>query len=251
MGESTKAVAVLVLIFAALLAAAAWSEDRPGELTWAARIGGTVVVVLALGTILTLHFRKDIEHDYLREHAPNYFNRNGFCFAFNAQKTDGVAYLQVLFQNQFDRPSFGHIIVKPAKGFWLRRPKFEALTCQIKCEPAAFGVARIPMPVPEEHQGKRQSFEVVAGVQYPDGKGNRIRFFDGISIPGRSSFGTAARTAATVIGAAGGSISLSKPATVTVELPQQVADEIPDMMPTEVVTIWKLDEPTSTDSERR
>src|ERR1700722_18075970 len=107
MREFTKVICVLVLMIAWPVATLAWFTDRPDSITWAARIAGPVLAILALLLFLKLHFRADLAQDYLRRHAGTYFNRDGFGFAFSVSAVDGIAYMDAYFQNQRDQPSVG------------------------------------------------------------------------------------------------------------------------------------------------
>jgi hypothetical protein len=150
MGESTKAICAVMLIVGAIASAIAWTADQPDAVTWSFRIGGPTLALLALGLILKLHFRADLAHDYLRDRAGTYFNRDGFCFAFVATAADGIAYMDAYFQNQRDKPCVGRIALRPARGFLMGRTKIETITYEIECAPAAFGYARIAIPIPEK-----------------------------------------------------------------------------------------------------
>lgn len=239
MGESIKAICALVLIVASIAAAVAWITD-PSAITWCFRIGGPILALGAIGMILKLHLRADLADDYLRQQTGNYFNRAGFCFAFVATSEAGVCHLNAYFQNQHDQPCLGRIAMRPARGFLMGRAKIETITFEVDCGPAAYGVASIAIPLPKKLQGKRQSFEVGASVDYPQGKGNRLRFRDGIFLRGNSKFGDKFGTALTLAGAATGQIVLSKPATATVAFPADVAEDIPDDLEAQVRTLWKL-----------
>ena len=231
------------MIVGAAAAAIAWTADRPDAITWGLRIGGPAFAILALGLILKLHFRADLAHDYLRDRLRTYFNRDGFCFAFVATAVDGIAYMDAYFQNQRDKPCVGRIAMRPARGFFMNRAKIDAITYEIACAPAAFGFARLAIPIPEKLQGKRQSFEVGASVRYPDGKGQRLRYRDGVFLRANSNFGNAFATAITIAGATTGSIVLYKPATAPVHLPVGVAEEIPDTIEPRITTLWQLGDP--------
>ncbi len=244
MGESTKAVSALILIVASIATAVAWFLDRPDTTTWAFRIGSPILALASLGLILKLNARADLVHDYLREHAGSYFNRDGFCFALVPHVVDQTAYICAYFQNQYDQPSIGRIAVRPGRGFFMGRANIDAITYEIHCAPAAFGIARIAVPIPRKLQGKRQSFEVGASVEYPNGKGHRLRFHDGVFLRTNTKFGSAFGTALTIAGAAGGAIILSKPATMTMELPLEVAEDVSTSSP-EIKTLWQLDDPSA------
>jgi hypothetical protein len=243
MGESTKAVCALLMIVGVIVATLAWTADRPDPITWSIRIGGPTTAILALGLILKLHFRADVEHDYLRPLTGTYFNRDGFCFAFVVTANDGIAFMDAYFQSQYDKPSLGRVALRPGRGFFMTRVKIDAVTFEIECPPAGFGIVRIAVPIPGELQGKRQTFEVGASVRYPEGKGRRIRFHDGVFLRANSNFGNSFGTALTIAGAATGTIVLSKPATATIALPTGVAEDIPDNVAPEIKLLWQLGEP--------
>jgi hypothetical protein len=243
MGESTKSVCALLMIVGVIGAALAWTADHPDATTWGFRVGAPTVAILALGLLLGLHFRADVEPDYLRAITGTYFNRDGFCFAFATTAVDGIAYLDACFQTQRDQPSVGRIALRPARGFFMTRAKIEAITYEIECPPGGFGVARIAIPIPEKLQGKRQSFEVGASVSYPQGRGRRIRFHDGLFLRSNTNFGNSFGTALAVAGAATGSIALSKPAVAKVAMPIGVAEHIRDDLAPELKTLWQLGDP--------
>ena len=241
MSESVKSVCALVFAVALIGGILAWLLDQPGPTMWAFRIGCPVVALAALAVILGLQGRKDLAPDYLHRQVGGYFNRDGFCFGFGTVEKRGICVLEAYFQNQMDQPSVGRIALRPAKGFWLSRAPIESITFEISCEPGAFGVVRMPLPVPEKLQGKTQSFEVGASVKYPSGKGRKVRFRDGIFLRTNSKFGNKFGTALTVAGAAGGMIVLNSPATVKLRLPDDVAETLPENLPaSKVKTLWKL-----------
>ena len=152
MGESVKSVCAVVLIVASIAAAIAWVTDA-STLTWCFRILGPLLALGALGMILKLHFRPDLADDYLRRQTGNYFNRDGFCFAFTATAEAGVCHLNAYFQNQYDQPCVGRIAIRPARGFFLGRANIEAITFEVNCDQAAYGVASIAIPLPQKLHG--------------------------------------------------------------------------------------------------
>jgi hypothetical protein len=243
MREAVKVLCVVVFLFAVPTAVIVWTDDRPSFTVSVLKYACPVLSVLAIVIFLKLHFRRDEAHDYLREHVGAYFNRGGFCFGFRPTAVDGVCWLEAYFQNQHERPCIGRIAIRPARGFFLGRAKIDTIAVEINCEPAAFGVARIAVPIPANLQGKRQSFEVGASVDYPQGKGRRLRFRDGIVLRANANFGNAFGTALTVAGALTGQIVISTPATTTLELPAAVAEDVPDGLGPKISTLWKLGDP--------
>jgi hypothetical protein len=96
------------------------------------------------------------------------------------------------------------------------------------------------VPLPQSAQGTRQKFDVGASVEYPTGRGRRLRYREGIAIPHNSTFGNAFGKAVALAGAAAGVIVFSHPASIMINLPTGVAETIPeDSMPT-VETRWTL-----------
>lgn len=243
MGESVKAMSALGMFVGVIAAVIAWFTDRPDAITWGFRLGGPALALLGLGLILKLHFRADLAPDYLRDHFQRYFNRDGFCFALIGTEIEGIAYMDAYFQNQYDQPCFGRIAARPARGFLMGRVKIETIIFEIECAPGGFGFARIAIPIPQELQGKRQSFEVGAFVHFANGKGRRLRFHDGVFLRSDSDFGNSVGTALLVAGAATGAIVLKKPATTTVELPFGVAEDLPENLEPEIRTLWRLGDP--------
>ncbi len=243
MGESTKSVCALLMIVGIIASVLAWTADRPDATTWGFRIGAPIVALLSLGLILKLQLRPDLERDYLRTQTGTYFNRDGFCFTFVVTPIDGTAFMDAYFQTQYDKPSVGRIALRPARGFFLTRANIDAITFEVECPPAAFGFARIAIPLPAKLQGTRQSFEVGASVRYPEGKGRRVRFHDGVFLRSNTDFGNSFGTALTIAGAATGSIVLSKPATTTVALPTGVAEDVPQGLAAETKVLWQLGDP--------
>lgn len=243
MGESTKSVCVLLMIVGAVLAAFAWTADHPDAMTWALRIGTLAAILLPLGLLLKLHYRHDLEPDYLRAVTGNYFNRDGFCFAFAVTAIERTAFMEAYFQTQRDVPCVGRIAMRPNRDFWMSRAKIDAILFEIDCQPGAFGVARMAIPIPVDRQGKQQSFEVGAAVDYPAGKGRRIRYHDGVFLRANTKFADSFRTALMIGSAVTGQIHLFEPETVTVTLPIGVADEISDPIDAQIETIWKSGDP--------
>jgi hypothetical protein len=190
-----------------------------------------------------MHFRPDEAPDYLRKQEGNYFNRGGFCFSVRPVKLNGACFFDVWFQNQHEMPCTGRVVLRPARGFFLTRASIEAFGVEIHSPSAAFGIARLAVPVPHPFQGTRQSFEIGASVVYPEGRGRLLRFHDGLVVRSNSDFGNAFGTTLTAAGLLTGQLILSKPATITFALPGGVADSFPQEMPVQVEILWKLGDP--------
>ncbi|MCE9545866.1 MAG: hypothetical protein K8T25_10160 [Planctomycetia bacterium] len=237
--EFLKGMALLAFVVG-MFCCMAWFVDRPDVWNWRFRIAGAALAPLGLAAFLLLHFRRDLAPDFLRKQFGNYFERGGFCFGFTAEVQHGVCYLVAHFQNQHVRSCVGRIALRPAEGFFDGRIQYDTISFEIPCGPAAYGFTRISIPVPKGIQGTKQRFEVGAAVEYPQGRGRQLRFHPGISIRSNSKFNEKFRTAIMAIGAAGGSLILIRPATVTVSMPIEVAEDIVTPIDPEITTLWKL-----------
>jgi len=243
MREGLKVLSVVVFMFAVPTAVIVWTDDRPSPSVSVLKYASPLLSILAIAVFLKLHFRRDDAQDYLREKVATHFNRGGFCFGLRPTAVDNVCWLEAYFQNQYDRPCIGRIAIRPARGFFLGRAAIDTIAIEINCEPAAFGVARVAVPIPRSLQGKRQSFEVGASVDYPQGKGRQLRFRDGVVLRANANFGNAFGTALTVAGALTGQIVISTPATITLALPSSVAEDLATALEPKISTLWKLSDP--------
>jgi hypothetical protein len=241
MTDSIKAACLFLLISCAGLLAVVWADDQPGQTTWALRIGGSVVAGLAI-IALFIPNRSDIAPDYLFRVAGNeFFDRDGFCFAFSAKAIDNLCHFEAYFQNRYDRPCTGRIALRPLEHLFAN-DEFEAITYEIECAPGAFGVARIPVPVPPSAQGKARTFQIGAAVVYPSGRGKALRFRSGMFLRTNEKFHDGFATALMVGGALTGMLAWQSPATVTITMPEGIAADTSHKKP-EVLTFWKLGDP--------
>jgi hypothetical protein len=213
MGESTKVICAVVLIISSVAGAMAWLVDRPDALVWSLRIGGPSLAALAIGLLLRLRLRADIAHDYLRELAGghDYYNCDGFSFVVSTVVVEKTVYFGIYYQNQRDQECQGRIAFRPEGGHSPGHAAVENIAYEIDCPPAAFGVARIAVPVPEKQPVTCQSSRISVAVKYPKGRGRRLRFGDGVS-----------------------------PTGVTFEIPVGAIDAVLDK---ELKTLWKLGDP--------
>jgi hypothetical protein len=239
MGESIKAMLQLFVVIGLGAAALTWNSLIPDDKKWPVRIGAITVVVVAFGLLRLLQCRADLAPDYLAQQAGNYFNRDGFCFAFIATPVDGIAYLDAYFQNQYERPCVGRIGVRQGQFTGPLNSTIATMTYEINCGPAAFGFARLAIPVPEELQGKELPFQVGASVHFPNGKGKRLRFKDGLFLRTNANFGNSFGTVLTIVGAAAGVGVWYTPATLKILLPPGVAEVVANDPPA-IRTLWQL-----------
>lgn len=240
MNEFLKATCIVILLFGAPTAAVVWADDRPTETTWVIRVVASCLSVGALALFLKLHFRHDKATDFLRRQVGGYFDRGGFCFAITPAVVDDVLHLQAWFQNRFERPCQGKIALRPERGFFMNRPDIAGIVFDIDCGPGAFGVTSLPQPVSRELQGKRQGFEVGASVEYPEGRGQQLRFANGVAIRENTEFVDTVGDLMTTAGLLTGTLILHKGARIKFALPVGVREEIEERPQPTVKTLWRL-----------
>src|SRR5687768_13640708 len=131
--EFTKGLLCLIVLAGVVATLFAWGESRPNASTWTYRIAGPAAAVAALGAFMAIHFWRDSAPDFLYSAAGEYFDRDGFCFAFAAGREEDAFVLHVLFQNRFERPCKGRLGLRPARGFFLTRSKIDTIRCDVEC----------------------------------------------------------------------------------------------------------------------
>lgn len=243
MAQALTTACQLGLLLGAPASVLVWYLEPPGMIVWMLRIVFPGVTALSLGVLVGRLLSPELSHDYLRAVVGKYFTRDGLAFALHVSDDEGIAYLNVLFQNQYDEPCIALIAVRPGRGFWMNRPAMPTLLLDIECPPAGFGAVRAPLPIPTSLQGKRVVFEVGASVDYPDGKGQRLIFHDGTQLHADHNFGDRSRKLlfwpALIL-----TLSVLGPESVKLRLPRYVADELAhDDVPGELAIFWQSGDP--------
>lgn len=228
MGESTKAILGVGFLASFVTSGIFWIDDRPTLTTWVLRFAFLLSAVGCLMALILLQKRKDRAPDFLSLRFKNFFNSNGFCFAFRTEERHGIARLILEFQNQYDRDCIGVVSLMPAQGFFLNRDYAGGVMIPFDCPGGAFGSIEMKIAVPNRHQGKAIRYEVGATVEYPDGKGRRLRFKDGIYLRAtaahKDKFGKILRFGGLLVC---GIIGMS-PVTVNIAMPSAVSEDPQD-----------------------
>jgi hypothetical protein len=239
MSESIRSICYFILIAAAVAGALGWSSISPDPLVWFVRIGCSTIGLLCLVIALRFRLRRDIAPDYLSRRRKKHFSRDGLSFSVAAVAEKGIFYFEVAFQNQQDQPSKCRVGVRPVRCLF-GSPKIAPITIDIECAPAAYGLARVPIPLAKKVQGKRLLFEVGASVEYPRGKGRQLRFREGSGIMTNAEFRD---TSGTLLGVAFGPMlkyTRSLRSQLTIDLPAGVAEQLPGPVLPEARTLWQL-----------
>jgi hypothetical protein len=209
-------------------------------LSWPFLLVGGIVLFPCVGGLLKMAARKDLAPDFLgRMCGGRYFDRDGFCFTLGVTPRDGRCMVTIFFQNRYDRPLRGRVAIQPSRELFMRAD-IQGFAVDIPCEAAGVGKVEFPWPIPAKYQGKRMKFDVGADVMYPEGRGKMLRFSSGIWIRGNTQFGNPLTTTLTVAAAMGGAFVISSPASVTMDLPKDVAEVADPAVGVELTTVWKL-----------
>lgn len=242
-GETAKIAWTLVFIVATLIALICIFHDRPDDLTRQVLAVSSIVVAIAAIALLKRIFRVDLLPDYLSSMHKEFFNQGGFCFSIEAQARDGICHFVTHYQNQYLRPCIGRIALRPAPGFFLNRSNICSVTFEVQCDAGAFGIVSAPIAIPKEVQGKRESFELGVSVDYPNGRGKRVRFREGLVVHRDSTFRNSVGTTITVLNALIGQIEWRSPDRLTLALPNDVTEELPPSAITTSRTLWRDGDP--------
>lgn len=234
------------MIVSSAIAAVAWSHDRPDEGTWRLRYGSTFVASVALGGILVLQCRRDASRDFLAEIAGTYFTHGGFGFALAAERVGAEVVLKTYFLNQHARPCTARIALRTYHGpMSIHRPD-ETVAFEIPCGPGAFGTVTLSLSGTSSLLHVPSVFEVGVSVSYPDGRGRRLRFQDGIPVRTRSDFSSrlgAFLSFAGVVVSHSTNPRVSGIATVELPLPPNLAAILDPAAAPTVSTLWTLGDP--------
>ena len=168
--------------------------------------------------------------DLLRDRAATYFERDGLCFAPAIETTRlGACELALYFQNRYEGRVVARVQVLPPLRPWrLKRHDLPVRTFAIQCPGGGFGVARAAFPVPHAYQGRRMTFELGAGVKYPDGRGELLRFRGGVRAGSTCDTSAGGQLLAAVLALPLGLLGSSTAATATLTLPQGLSSNADD-----------------------
>lgn len=241
MGESWRAVWTVVILFGAIFGYLAWSADPATPAIWFGRLLTTGMTLLAAALLAADSFRSDLETNYLRQWRLRTFHRDGLDFGLEFSRIDDKARLQILFQNQFERPCEARISIRPFLTAGNTLPS-RATRLKFRCPGGAVGRASRLLPVPQSMQGKTHLFEIGATVEYDDGPGRRLRFRNGTlirrDVDFESGFQRALSLGSLLIGSSYWNRQL-----VALRLPQDVVEDPFEAGKTEVRILWGPGDP--------
>jgi hypothetical protein len=241
--EFVKGICIALIAVGGIGGAIAWSNDRPGRVTWLWRIASPPVALGGLAWFLIVHFQKDKVPDLLSSDFSTFFDRDGFCFNVRPAAQQGVCVFEMVYQNRYGRRSEAHVALRPPSGFF-GSAAVPPLTVEIPCAPAAYGIARIPLPIPADLQGARIKLEVGASVVYPEGKGRMLRVREGVVLRTSADFRNAFQRFTLWGFLLGGhwlhffNALFWKPDRVVFDLPENVKEQVPHDIKSTITTLW-------------
>lgn len=244
MREFIKVMCIVMLMVSSIAAVFFWADDRPNAATHIWRIITPAVTIVSLIVFLVMHFRKDQVPDFLKKVHAEFFDSNGFCFSASLQNIEGNCYLQIYYQSKYEGESLAQIAFKPKKSSV--QNGLGTIAVNVDCPSAGFGVVMLPIPIGQEFQGKAIDFYVGASVEYPNGKGQQVRYRDGMPLRTNLEFSnkflTATRIAAVASGPLGilESVAFSEKEKLRLEVPIGVAEIIPESLEQIRDTLWQL-----------
>lgn len=169
---SIRSGAYLALICAGIILLFLFDEgsNKGLILFWVAAIG-----LPAIGALYVTERVESKGKDHLKELCGSYLECKGFCFAISTRLSDGMCVLDVHFQNRQTRPCQARIILRPTRKSF-RAQDSSLVTLHVNCPAAAFGRTSMPLPVDPQLQGSVQRMDIVAGVNYPHGRGDTVHY---------------------------------------------------------------------------
>ena len=237
MNESIKATLGLIIAACALTGIMAWLPGATNEvstLRWWLRVGCPVLGIVCLAPLIWAQTRRNKVPDFLAQVSPRYFERDGFCFATIPQIVNGDSFMQIYYQNRYERPCEAQILIRASSGL-------SDISLGVSCNSAEFGCSTIPWHIPQYLLGERVSLSLYAGVNYPNGRGTLLRYKDGLRVGavGMDFW----REGLQIAGAVGGALVLSRPARIQLTLPSGASANTRETISVETRTIWKLGDP--------
>lgn len=238
MNQNLKAVLgafVLMGGFTALVLC--FGGDIEPDMRKAGAILGGFVVAAAIA-LLIVALRKDKAPDFLKKLSAKYFQRDGLAFLVTPANEGGIAFLDCYFQNRYAGDCEANVVLTATSGNNAVGASRLSMTFPIQCPPAAFGRCRMYLPVARELQGSKVVFAVTAAAKFPRGKGQLIRYGEGLHVGKVGGNGLWL----TLLGLLAGAIVFSRSAKITLAMPASTPPPIEGPSP-QIAIFWKLGNP--------
>jgi len=240
MGESTKALLGAFIFLAGFGILIVWfAVGIPSTpIVWGLRIGLPIAVAVCGALLFWASRREDLAPDFLRQILGKPFERDGMCFSIIPLARNGTCYLNIVFQNQYASSCKFRVVVSPPAKSLLGKHFFAGVALDIECDGGAVGIARAPIGIPAQYQGRKTGFEVAAATKYLEGRGELLRFRNGLRAGKADTSGLGSLTTTFCLLALG-HVHVTRPATVKFTPPVGVAEEVLPSQESTVEILWK------------
>jgi len=240
MGESLKAILSLVVVIAVFGSWYAWTvgrRDFPTDIGMI-RLAFAAAGIVSLSLLLWGVHRRDKLPDKLGEIARARFDCDGLTFLPTPAVRGRTLFLDVYFQNSFQRPCSTHLLIRPAvPHLGIRRPAdLPTIELDIECDGGAFGVASVPFPVPHLRLGQKVRLDVAGVTRFPNGRGKRLRFREGTRVLTPTNLTDAFITGASLLT---GHLHRSKDAFFHLQIPLDLQTDQSSPPSITVETLWR------------
>ena len=184
MGQSIRATLLALLIFSSLACLMFWAVPaQPSEHgIWWVRIVSSCIFVVSLSFLIWSATFKDKAPDLLARIDPNYFERDGFCFAIVPEISDNGGRLSFYYQNRYERTCKGTIWMVPTKVAFKDISGLPELKVEVVCGGGEFGKRYCVCGLPLHFKGESILWDVAAQAKYPKGRGKLLRMRDGMRV---------------------------------------------------------------------
>ncbi len=241
MTDGAKVLAGFIGVICGIIAFVMWTDDRPSDQAWWTMVGFATATVVCIG-LCCIPRPADKAPDYLFELISDRpLDKDELCFSFTSTVREGVWYLQLWFQNQRDAACEAVI------GLSAREEIFggdrRSVAFKIDCPGGGFGVAAVPLPAPQQFYGSAMTFQVGATVERASGWGKRVRFRQGMHISTEATFGSGFETGLQIAGLFAGAIVTKSRTTLTLDVPVDVQQSLPQDDDPTVTVLWEMGQP--------
>ena len=224
---------------ALILALVFWSERPLGDPTiWFWRIFPLIVAPILIYLGLAKKKRPEKYEDMLAKINSNFHERDGFCFAFVFGLQYGVGTAQLYFQNRYAKPCNAKVVLSCEQSLFFWRPQMKSIVFRVDAPGASYGVVRVPIAIPIAAQGKKIYFNAGASIKYMEGRGEEVRFNEGIYVSDLSRMGNFTRIIFSILGGLVGILVLFRKRRLSVLMPSGAAEVLPVNAAPRVDILW-------------
>lgn len=194
------------------------------------RYASLSAILLLAASLAYVHLIEDRMTDQLAQVAMGrYFEQDGLCFmplvrVTRAKGSQQHAEISLYYQNRFEGECEAVIHIRPPKGSFFSHKGARDVHFAFRCQPGAFGVIHQPIAVGHEFLGRAVAVELAAMVRWVRHRGDQVRSRKGEPVGTFNvDWAAAYRQGKHELC---GEIELHNPATLTLTLPDGVAEEV-------------------------